>query len=112
MNRAGFWAHAGAAVINWTAMRASMQPFWADDMVYDFIYPWVQKQHGLRGWFEGEFSAWNRGFPQNSFVEFLEAGDAEYVTYASYMLSNWTGEFAGLPPINRTVRVRDLDFYW
>lgn len=111
MNRAGFWSDGSAAIVPWSAMRNAMGPFLADDFVYDFIYPWVEKQRGIQAWYEGEFSAWNRGFPRNAFVPFIEVGDASYVSYASYMLSEWRGPFAGVPPVNRTVRVRDLDFY-
>ena len=80
-------------------------------LVDDFIYPWSESQRGVRGWFDGEFSAWNAAFPRNDFMPFIEVSDSRFVSYAAYMLSDWRGPFAGVPPLNRTVRVRDLDFY-
>eukprot|EP00931_Biecheleriopsis_adriatica_P095594 TRINITY_DN69187_c0_g1_i1.p1 TRINITY_DN69187_c0_g1~~TRINITY_DN69187_c0_g1_i1.p1 ORF type:complete len:218 (+),score=25.80 TRINITY_DN69187_c0_g1_i1:24-656(+) len=110
-NQAGFWSHGSEEVVSWTAMQDSMSPFIGEDFVYEFIYPWETKQRGLQGWYEGEFSAWNKGFPVNTFVPFIEVSSSEYVSYAAYMLSEWHGSFAGVGPLNRTVRVRDLDFY-
>jgi len=93
-----------------------MEPFWTEDMVYDFAYvgEWnFAPTRGLWAWFNGEHMHYNTALPDCQFVDFIRAATHNMVTSASYGLAQWKGDFAGVPaPANHPwVHIRDLDFY-
>jgi predicted ester cyclase len=88
-----------------------MKPYWTANMTYEFIYPWNKPEQGLRKWYQGELSNWFSAFANESFEWFIFSGDTNQVTIAAKSFAFWDKPFAGLPPPNKHVQVRDLDFY-
>merc|ERR1719198_2591474 len=58
--------NAHAAWNDWPAWRNEMEPYWTQDMIYDFAYvgQWgFGPTHGLRGWYDGEHMHYNGALP-------------------------------------------------
>jgi len=101
---------------DWPAWSKEMQPFWTEDMIYDFSYvgDWnFRISRGLREWFDSEHMHWNKAIPDCQWQDFIRAASHSTATSASYGLGQWVGDLAGVPPpaSRPLVRVRDLDFY-
>merc|ERR1712157_232338 len=74
-----------------------MEPWWTEDMVYDFNYvgPWnFGATRGLRAWYEGEHLHFNAAIPDCQWLDFIRAATDETATSASYGLARWTGDLA------------------
>ena len=51
-----------------------MAPFWTNNLVYDTTQP-LGNFSGMRGWFEGEQLAFNRGFDNVVFNQLIFIGE-------------------------------------
>ena len=49
-----------------SAREQGMKAFLAEDFVYEFVYPWVGEERGIRGWSDGEFSFFAAGLTDPS----------------------------------------------
>ena len=97
-------------LFDWPTWSAAMEPFWTPDLVYDSVYG-IGKFTGLKAWFEGEHTHWNRAFDNVAFNQLLFIGENTSSSTTTYATARWYGELAGMPPTGRPVRVRICDFY-
>ena len=97
-------------LFDWPTWSEAMEPFWTPDLVYDSVYG-IGKFTGLKAWFEGEHTHWNRAFDNVAFNQLLFIGENASSSTTTYATARWYGELAGMPPTGRPVRVRICDFY-
>eukprot|EP00927_Polykrikos_kofoidii_P006124 TRINITY_DN12473_c0_g1_i2.p1 TRINITY_DN12473_c0_g1~~TRINITY_DN12473_c0_g1_i2.p1 ORF type:complete len:383 (+),score=60.88 TRINITY_DN12473_c0_g1_i2:113-1261(+) len=100
----------------WTDLEcfhSTLEPLFTKQFTYDFVYPY-NKTYGSWAWIKGEHTWFNQAFGGYSGYGTISAGSDVTNTAVAYMLANWTGPFAGVPPPPGpapVVRIRDLDFY-
>ena len=98
-------------LFDWEAWKEVMTPFWTAQPIYDSTFGTNGVTVGLKDWFYGEHTTWNRAFSNVHFNQLIFAGEADSATTTTYALVTWSGPFAGVPPTHAPVRVRICDFY-
>jgi predicted ester cyclase len=101
---------------DWDKWSKAMEPFWTEDMIYDFNYvgEWgFGRTKGLRNWYDGEHMHYNLAMPVTQWWDLMRMGNHQNATSVSYGMNRWVGEFAGVPPPKNKpfIRLRDIDFY-
>jgi len=104
--------HNGAPWDDFALWSRSMTPFFEDSFVYDFVYPFP-KTHGLRQWFNGEHTAYNKAFGGYNSSVMMSVANRSALTSAAYHLARWSEAFAGVSaPVSKpVVRIRDWNLY-
>ena len=98
-------------LFDWPTWSVAMEPFWTPDLKYDSVYG-IGKFTGLKAWFEGEHTRWNRAFDNVAFNQLIFIGEDASGSTTTYAVARWYGELASMGlPTGSTVRVRICDFY-
>jgi len=101
---------------NWSEWSRAMQPFWANEFVYDTVegFPGAANYTGLQAWFEGEHLPFNNAFWPVVFSQMIFLGEKQSATTTTYAVGEWIGPLGKLRPRgaqNKQIIIRILDFY-
>ena len=95
---------------NYTKWYNVMKPFWSEDFSY-IPFTGFPTTKGLWNWWNGEYTLWNKAFPEHAFNQLLFLGDTIQASTTTYALGVWQDNLGPLSPSKGFTKVRICDFY-
>ena len=87
-----------------------MEEYWAEDMVW-YGPAGIGTLYGVKGFQDGQQRPFLKAFPDKEAHEKIRIAEGDYVASSGYVSATHLGEWLGIPPTGKEVKIRYMDFW-